>query len=134
MKPHCCFVIQERFQSRKNSILAERTQFVSPQRRSMRETLCATVLCVRKTALQCNFGFSLVFTLWNFSPFARIDWQRITAGKTHDGIIVWLSFLFAKSLSCGSNSAARAATSSLVFLLCLFCVDKFSLRKFFGSA
>ena len=38
-KPHGWFFVASCFSFRKNIILAERTQFVSPPRRSMRETL-----------------------------------------------------------------------------------------------
>ena len=42
-KINCWFFIPESSSSRKNFILAERTQFVLPQLKPVRETLCATL-------------------------------------------------------------------------------------------
>ena len=48
-KPHGCFFVTSRFSFRKKIILAERTQLVSPPRRSMRETLAIMHWPIQKT-------------------------------------------------------------------------------------
>ena len=47
-KPHGCFFVASCFSFRKNIILAERSQLVSPPRRSMRETLCNIIKKLRQ--------------------------------------------------------------------------------------